>query len=148
MLFSRKSVSGYDVYFGNSPVFWRSKKQATISHCSRKLEYRALGSLSYELIWVLKVLYDLGFKIIVPINVFCDKKSAIKLALNLVFHDKIMHFEINVHFIREKISKGVIKLVEISSSNQMENILTKSLVSSQHEVLFEKLCPVNHFYSK
>nr|KAJ0184655.1 hypothetical protein LSAT_V11C900480800 [Lactuca sativa] len=38
--------------------------------------------------------------------------SAITLALNLVFHDKTKHFEINVHFIREKISKGIIKLVK------------------------------------
>ena len=72
-------------FFGDSPIFWRSKKQVTISRSSTESEYRALGSLSCELIWVLKVLYDIGFKNVVPINVYCDNESVVKLALNFFF---------------------------------------------------------------
>lgn len=79
-------------FFGDSPVSWRNKKQSTISRSSTESEYRALRSLSFELIWGLKILYDIGFKIFVPVNIFCDNDSVIKLAMNPISHDKTKHF--------------------------------------------------------
>lgn len=60
--FSIKSLSGYVVYLGGSPNSWMSKKQSTISRSSTETKCRALGSLSCKLIWVLKFLYDIGYK--------------------------------------------------------------------------------------
>ena len=74
-----------------------------------------------------------------PWTPYPTNESAIKLALNPVFHDKTKHFEIDVHFIREKISKGVVKLLSIESRNQIADILTKSLTSVQHEFLVRRM---------
>lgn len=60
--------------------------------------------MSCELISVLKFLCDLDLKNVVPVNI-CGNESAIKIALNLVFHDKAKHFEIHVHFIKGKFFK-------------------------------------------
>lgn len=147
-LFSRKFVSGYLVYFGNSLISWRSKKQSTISRSSTESEYKALGSLTCEIIWVLKILYDLEFSEVVPINLFCDNDSTIKLALNPVFHDKTKQFEIDVHFIREKITDGIISLVKVGSANQIADILTKSLSSFQHNNMYGKMCLIDPFFVK
>ena len=46
---SRKSTTGYLVYFGSSVVSWQSKKQSTVSRSSSKAEYRALASTTCEL---------------------------------------------------------------------------------------------------
>lgn len=105
--FCRKSVSGYVVYLGNSPISWRRKNQSTISRSSCESEYQSLGSLYCELIWVFKFLYYTGFKNIVPVNIFCDNDSSIKLAMNPLLHDKTKHFEIDVHFIKEKNFKRI-----------------------------------------
>ena len=102
-LFSRRSVTGYLVYLGGSLVSWKSKKQSTISCSSTKSEYRALRSITCELIWILKLLHDLGIKTNLPVDIFCDNESAIKLALNPIFHEKTKHFEIDLHFVREKL---------------------------------------------
>lgn len=99
-----------------------------------------MGSLSCELIWILKLFYDMCLKNIVLENIFCENDYAIKLAMNPTFHDNTKHFEIDVHFISENITKGDVKLVKISCSNQVVDIFTKSLVSLQHEILSEKLC--------
>ncbi|KAL4591657.1 hypothetical protein LXL04_004627 [Taraxacum kok-saghyz] len=131
---TRRSVSGYMVFFGNSLVSWRSKKQDTVSRSSTESEYRALGTLTCELIWILKILNDVKMSNLIPVNVYCDNESAIKLALNPVFHDKTKHFEID-----EKIAKGVVKLPGIESRNQIADILIKSLMSMQHEYLVGKM---------
>lgn len=89
------------------------KKKSTISRSSTESDYRALGSLPCEIIWVFKNLYDLKFTNMVPVDLFCDNESAIKLALNPVFHDKTKHFEIDVHFIRKKLQMVLLILLKI-----------------------------------
>lgn len=44
---------------------------------------------------------------------FCDNNSAIKLALNPIFHEKTKHFEVDVHFVRDRVSKGILKLLRL-----------------------------------
>lgn len=68
-------------------------------------------------------------------KIFCDNESAIKLALNLVFHDKTKHFEVDLQFVREKITNSLVKVEKVSSEKQNMEILTKSLVISQHNFL-------------
>nr|GEV38796.1 ribonuclease H-like domain-containing protein [Tanacetum cinerariifolium] len=58
--------------------------------------------------------------------------SAIKIATNLVFHERTKHLEIDLHFLREKILKGVVKTVKVDSANQIADILTKGLDTIQH----------------
>ncbi|XP_023733981.1 uncharacterized protein LOC111881823 [Lactuca sativa] len=89
---------------------------------------------------------DLEFSEVVPINLFCDNDSTIKLALNPVFHDKTKQFEIDVHFIREKITDGIISLVKVGSANQIADILTKSLSSFQHNNMYGKMCLIDPFF--
>ncbi|GKA00332.1 ribonuclease H-like domain-containing protein [Tanacetum coccineum] len=62
---------------------------------------------AYEIIWIQKLLFNLKTKVTLPVNLFCDNKSALQLAANPIFHERSKHFEIDVHFIREKkLQKG------------------------------------------
>ncbi|XP_020409534.1 uncharacterized protein LOC109946401 [Prunus persica] len=45
----RRSVSGFIVYLGFSPISWASKKQHTVSRSSTEAEYRALAIATAEL---------------------------------------------------------------------------------------------------
>ncbi|XP_020207367.1 uncharacterized protein LOC109792370 [Cajanus cajan] len=46
---TRRSVTGFAVYLGSSLISWKSKKQATVSQSSSKVEYRALASTTCEI---------------------------------------------------------------------------------------------------
>nr|GEY55466.1 ribonuclease H-like domain-containing protein [Tanacetum cinerariifolium] len=56
-----------------------------------------------------------------------QSNSAIKIAGNSVFHERTKRLEIDLHFVREKILKGVVKTVKVDSANQIVDILTKGL---------------------
>ncbi|GJX33381.1 hypothetical protein Tco_0243236, partial [Tanacetum coccineum] len=68
---------------------------------------------------------------------FCN--SAIKIAANTVFHERTKHLEIDLHFVREKILKGVVKTVKVDSANQIADIFTKGLGTLQHKFFLENL---------
>ncbi|GKB95546.1 ribonuclease H-like domain-containing protein, partial [Tanacetum coccineum] len=76
---TRKSVSGYCLYLCNNLVYWKSKKQATISRSSAESEYRCLASTTCEIIWVVKIRKDLGVEGLLPVNLYCDSNGVVKV---------------------------------------------------------------------
>ncbi|XP_071727546.1 uncharacterized protein [Rutidosis leptorrhynchoides] len=62
------------------------------------------------------VLKDLEVKVDIPVKILCDSKSALQIAKNAVFHERTKHFEVDLHFVREKISSGILETHLISSS--------------------------------
>lgn len=142
---SRRSITGYCLFLGDNLISWKSKKQSTVSRSSTESEYRALATVTCEVLWLLKLMQDLGLKYKVPVSIFCDNQSAILLSLNPVLHERTKHIEIDVHLVRDKVSEGVVKVVKVDSSEQIADILTKPLGVTQHNVLSEKLCLYNAF---
>ncbi|GJR87878.1 ribonuclease H-like domain-containing protein [Tanacetum coccineum] len=136
---TRKSVTGYCVFLNNSLVSWKSKKQNTLSKSSTEAEYRVLSSLTSEVIWILKILKDLQIENLLPVSLHCDSNSAIKIAVNPVFHERTKHLEIDLHFVSEKVLKYVVKTIKVDSANQIADILTKGLDTVQHLELVKTL---------
>nr|GEV24154.1 ribonuclease H-like domain-containing protein [Tanacetum cinerariifolium] len=108
---TRKSVTGFLLFFSNFLVSWKSKKQKTLATSSTKAEYRTMASVTCEVIWMHKILKDLKIKNPLPVKVFCDNRVAIKIAANHVFHERTKHLEIDLHLVREKITAGVIESI-------------------------------------
>nr|GEV17391.1 ribonuclease H-like domain-containing protein [Tanacetum cinerariifolium] len=104
---TRKSVSGYCVFFGDSLVTWKNKKQSTLSRSSTEAEYRSMASATYEVIWLSNLLGDMGVSDLLPIFMYCDNSSSLQIAANLLFHEKSKHFKIDVYLVREKVASGV-----------------------------------------
>ncbi|XP_075087534.1 uncharacterized protein LOC107770778 [Nicotiana tabacum] len=75
---SRKFVSGFVLLLGGCPVFWKSKKQATISLSSAEAEYRALRHLVAKIVWMVMLLGEFGISSLTPVPVVCDNRSSIR----------------------------------------------------------------------
>ncbi|KAI3744219.1 hypothetical protein L1987_57296 [Smallanthus sonchifolius] len=130
---SRRSITGFCVFLGESLISWRSKKQSTVSRSTAEAEYRAMCAATCELTWLVNLLRELHVNITLPIQLFCDNTAAISIAANPVFHDRTKHFEIDLFFLREKIANGFIKMVSAASKDQLADIFTKGLLVGQHE---------------
>nr|XP_016474718.1 PREDICTED: uncharacterized mitochondrial protein AtMg00810-like [Nicotiana tabacum] len=136
---SRKSVSGYLILLGNSPICWKSKKQETISLSSAEAEYRALKKVVGELVWLCRLLEELNVSFGKPVEVFCDSQSALHIARNPVFHERTKHIEVDCHFVRSKLQEGLISLQHVATDNRLADVLTKVLTGVKHSAILSKL---------
>jgi len=136
---TRRSVSGFMIFLGNTLISWKSKKQATISLSSAEAEYRSLRRLTAELSWLSRLLAELGLTSITPIPVKCDNLAAIYIAKNPVFHERTKHIELDCHFVRQKLMEGLLSLSYIPTQQQLADICTKPLTGIKHHSIMSKL---------
>lgn len=136
---TRRSLTGWIVFLGNSPLSWKTKKQHTVSRSSTEAEYRFMAAITCELKWLKGLLLSLGIHHPKAIPLFCDNQSALYLAQNPVFHERIKHIEVDCHFVRDAILDGLIAPTYVSTKDQLADIFTKAPGKSQFDFLLSKL---------
>ena len=93
---------------------------------STEVEYRFFANTTSELLWLQWLLKDLGVSTSSTTPLYCDNQSAIHIAHNDVFHERTKHIEIDCHFVRYHLIHGALKLISVSSKDQLADIFTKS----------------------
>ena len=121
----RKSIAGYFTFVGGNLVTWRSKKQKVVALSSVEAEFRGMVKGICELLWLKKLLAEVGVAPSSEMNLFCDNKAAIAISHNLVQHDHIKHVEVDRNFIKQNLEERIIQLPFVKSKDQLTDILTK-----------------------
>jgi hypothetical protein len=99
----KRSTSGFLFSFGSGVVSWNSKKQPTVALSNTEVEYRNVAIVACEVVWLQKLLSDLGLLVDAPIVIYCDNITSILLANNPLYHARTKHIEVHYHVIREKV---------------------------------------------
>ncbi|XP_021760552.1 uncharacterized protein LOC110725373 [Chenopodium quinoa] len=124
---TRRSTSGYCVFLGDNLISWSAKRQPTISKSSAEAEYRGVANVVAESCWLRNLLLELHCPINKATVVYCDNVSAVYLSGNPVQHQRTKHIEMDIHFVREKVALGQVRVLHVPSRYQIADIFTKGL---------------------
>lgn len=123
----RKSRSGCVILFNKAPILWLSRKQMCTATSTTESEYIAASLASKEIVWVRRLLADIGFAQRSPTLLLSDNQSAIRLIHNPEYHKRTKHIEIHYHVIREIQTRGEISTIYVPTEAQLADIFTKAL---------------------
>lgn len=142
---TRKSTSGYAVFLGATLVSWSSKRQPTVSRSSAEAEYRAVANGVAEAAWLRQLLRELHSPLPRASLVYCDNVSAMYLSTNPVQHQRTKHVEIDLHFVRERVATGDVRVLHVPTTSQFADIFTKGLPTSVFTEFRSSLnvCPID-----
>ncbi|GJV56056.1 ribonuclease H-like domain-containing protein [Tanacetum coccineum] len=71
-----------------------------------KIEYQGVANAVDESAWIHNLLRELHSHILSATLVYCDNINAIYLSANHVQHQRTKHIEIDIHFVRDMVTKG------------------------------------------
>ena len=130
-----KSRTGYVISFAGCPVTWGSKLQTQIALSTTEAEYIALSQSLREAIPIMNLVQELqeqGFSIFSQTpRIFCtafeDNNGALELARTPKMRSRTKHINLVYHHFRDYVSRGLINVLPIDTSNQVADIFTKPL---------------------
>ena len=89
------------------------------------------------------IICEVHISVPTPAVIWCDNIGANSLTQNPVFHAKTKHIDIDTHFIREKVSAGIVEPRYVPTEFQVADILTKGLLKEKFHFFCSKLTLVN-----
>lgn len=132
---TRKSTSAYVFMIGGGAVSWASRLQSLVALSTAESEYVSACSATQETVHLRQLLEDVGFKQHGPTPLMEDNQACIAFSTGAGDHNRTKHIEVRYHFVRDKVAKGEVKLIHVSTEHQLADLLTKPLDKIKHERL-------------
>ncbi|GJX06353.1 hypothetical protein Tco_0194285 [Tanacetum coccineum] len=132
-----KSQTGYVFVLNGGAVDWKSTKQSIFATSSTDAEYIAAFDASKEAVWIRKFISGLGIvpTIEEPISMYCDNTGAIAIAKDDGVTKGARHFCAKVHYLRETIKMGDVRIEKIDTNDNLADPFTKALAFPKHSEL-------------
>jgi hypothetical protein len=97
-----------------------------------------MANTTTDLLWIQSLLQELQVKFHTP-TLLCDNLSAVALSHNPILHSRTKHMELDIHFVREKVSSKHLHVLHVPASAQLADPLTKPLSPTNYEAIRHKL---------
>ncbi|GKA39256.1 ribonuclease H-like domain-containing protein [Tanacetum coccineum] len=118
---------------GDNLLSWFAKRQHTLSRSSAKAEYRGVANVVAKTAWLRNLLRELHSPLSTTTLVYYDNVSAVYMSANPVQHQRTKHIEIDIHFVRDMVTAGQVRVLHVPSHFQYADIFTKGLPSALFE---------------
>ncbi|GJS76145.1 ribonuclease H-like domain-containing protein [Tanacetum coccineum] len=124
---TRQSTFEYCVFLGDNLLSWYAKRHVTLSRSSAEAEYRGVANVVAETAWICNLLREPHTPLFTATLVYCDNVNAVYMSANSVQHQRTKHNEIDIHFVRDFIASGQVRLLHVPLRFQYADIFTKGL---------------------
>nr|GEW61290.1 ribonuclease H-like domain-containing protein [Tanacetum cinerariifolium] len=99
-------------------------------------EYRGVANVVAETAWIRNLLCELHTPLFTATLVYCDNVSAVYMSANPVQHQRTKHTKIDIHFVRDFVASGQVRVLHVPSRFQYADIFIKGLPTT----LFIEFC--------
>lgn len=145
-LTARKSTTGVLFLFHGGPVSWGSRRQRATA-LSTTDEFYAASEGAREAIWLKALLAELKIQT-GQVPLYCDSKCAISIIEDHENHKRVKNNDVIYFFIREQQAVGTIKMLGVSTDDQLADVFTKPLPRKKFEKFRELMGirMIKHYY--
>lgn len=140
----RRTTGGHVFTMAGGAISWASKLLPTVATSTLEAEYMATAWATKELLWLRKLMAT--FQGSVQCGILrCDNQGALALMRNPTSHARAKHIDVCHHFVRERVSRGDLKVEYCQTGDMIADIMTKALTKAKHEKFMAELgvghCP-------
>ena len=93
-----------------------------------------------ECSWLRQLLQELLCEVTKATLVYCDNVFAVYLAAIPVHHRWTKHIEVDIHFVREHVALGRVRVLHVPTDQQFADVMTKGLPTSTFKGFRSSLC--------
>jgi hypothetical protein len=120
-------------FLNNGVISYKSKLQPSVTLSSAEAEYMGLADEAQEIVYLRKLLEEIGFPQVGATLIWEDNKAAILAAEGETSSaGRMKHVDIKFRFIAEKIKQGVIRVRYRPTDLNYADLMTKSLTPLKH----------------
>nr|GFA01002.1 hypothetical protein [Tanacetum cinerariifolium] len=94
--------------------------------CPVTREYRGVANVVAETAWISNLLCELHTPLFIATLVYCDNVSVVYMSANPVQHQCTKHIEIDIHFVRDFVASGKVRVLHVPSRFQYADILRRA----------------------
>ena len=135
---TRRSQTGILLFCNSAPVVWWTRRQSTVETSTFGSEFNAMR-IAVDLIEALRYkLRSFGIPVVGPTNVYADNESVTKSARDPIVKLSKKHVACSYNRCREAVAAGMIRVAHVASSENLSDLLTKSLPATQRDKLMDE----------
>lgn len=138
-LTNRRSVTGYLIVLGQTPIKWYSKRQNTVETSTYGSELVAMRIVVEAIMEIRYKLRMMGLAVEKASTIFGDNQAIITNMQFPTSSIKKKHNAVAYHKIREAVAAGFVRIGHVRGNANIADILTKPLGGSEY---YKYLCPV------
>jgi hypothetical protein len=145
-----KSMTGYLFSLNGGAVSWRSSRHGGVTLSSAEAEFLAASQAGQEAVYLPALLRGFNFRQIGPADLWGDNASGIMMSENPANRERTRHVDTRVHYLRELVRDGHVKLLKCAGPQNVADALTKSLprpaLAKHRQYMWGIRIPLSAFY--
>ena len=111
---------------------WSSRQQHVVALSTSEAEISSLLEVGKDVVWLRRLMHELGTPIDGPTPLLEDSRAAIKWTSESASWSKTRHIDTAFHKLREWKASGVIDVEYVHTSAQRADVFTKALPPEAH----------------